>query len=174
MTRDIDTPAGDTTAEPTGDTPTAGEHSDDTQGADTGVAATGATPPATQAQPECWCVYGTCGGGIENFGLEVVTPGCPTHDPQNTPAPADPADAEPCDVCADGPQDCTSCDGSGEDGGGFDCTACYGSGTRIPDHCCACGGSPYCNCCSKCGARCVGDCRCSITVQMHDGSTRTV
>ncbi len=39
------------------------------------------TDQARTAESDCWCVYGTCGGGIENYGIEVTTPGCPAHDP---------------------------------------------------------------------------------------------
>jgi hypothetical protein len=43
------------------------------------------TPTAEQstaaAGPECWCPYGTRGGGIENYGREYTQPGCPAHDP---------------------------------------------------------------------------------------------
>ena len=74
--------------------------------------------------PECWCVYGTRGGGSENYGLEVVTPGCPTHDPTGAPATSRSHD-EPCEICAgEAPSafvDCGDCDGSGED---FTGTAC--------------------------------------------------
>ena len=82
----------------------------------------------------------------------------------------------PSGACND-TEECGACEGSGDDGGGdFDgrgCDSCGGSGVRVPEHCCACGGSPYCNCCSKCGARCVGECRCPITTQ-RDGKQVTV
>lgn len=115
-------------------------------------------------QPECWCVYGTRGGGSADYGLEVMTPGCPTHDPANTPAPADRA---PCEVCQDDEQEC-GCYGEDED-----CGRCGGSGYAVPDHCCGCGGSPYCVQCSKCG-KCGGDCTCPLTVERADGTTFTV
>jgi hypothetical protein len=38
-------------------------------------------------QPECWCAYGTRGGGIEEYGREYTEPGCPMHDPDGTPEP---------------------------------------------------------------------------------------
>jgi hypothetical protein len=128
--------------------------------------------------PQCWCVYGTRGGGSENYGLEVVTPGCPTHDSQNTPAADDPRDREPCEICAgedpDAWRECGHCDGSGEDWTGTACAACGGEGEVIIEHCCGCGGSPYCNCCTKCGAVCVADCRCPIQVQRHDGTVTLI
>jgi hypothetical protein len=34
-----------------------------------------------KTEPECWCPYGTRGGGIEEFGREYTEPGCPAHDP---------------------------------------------------------------------------------------------
>ncbi len=167
MTRDTDTAGDDTRAKPETDTP----HSGDTQHAtpvdDTGIATAAATPPAGDTQPKCWCVYG-------REGLESVHPQCPQHGTEPAPTDDDPGNDEPCGICSDGPEECTSCYGEGEDEGGYDCTACYGSGERIPEHCCACGGSPYCTCCSKCGAPCVGACTCPITVQLHDGSTLTV
>lgn len=43
--------------------------------------------------------------------------------------------------------------------------------SHVPDHCCDCGGSPYCQCCGKCGAACLGSCRCSVTVQLQDGGS---
>jgi len=43
-----------------------------------------------------------------------------------------------------------------------------------PEHCCACGGSPYCTCCSKCGAECIAGCRCPVTVQLAGGGTLTL
>lgn len=54
-----------------------------------------------------------------------------------------------------------------------DCWYCDGTGYRVPDHCCACGGSPYCACCRKCGAACVGECKCPIPTE-RDGKVVTV
>lgn len=108
---------------------------------------------------ECWCAYG-------GEGLESVHPQCPIHGTE--PAPVmDERELEPCDICRDGWEECY-CDDDA------DCYHCGGSGERIPDHCCACGGSPYCNCCTRCGASCVGACTCPIPVQISDGTTRTV
>jgi hypothetical protein len=132
------------------------------------------TATTDQPQPECWCAYGNEGTEFTRF----PHPGCPAHDPQNTPPQTPDADDEiECETCRDGWEDCGNCDGSGDDmdaGTAEGCYRCGGSGEVIPSHCCACGGSPYCNCCSKCGASCVAKCRCPITVQMADGSTRTV
>lgn len=120
----------------------------------------------TTTKTECWCTYG-------REGREFTHPGCPEHDP-NGPKPYQrPADFE-CDICADGEEECTSCDGNGEDDGGYDCGTCYGSGYAIPDHCCDCGGSPYCQCCRSCGSPNAGTCNCPITVQRSDGTTRTI
>lgn len=55
-----------------------------------------------------------------------------------------------------------------------DCGKCGGSGEYVPDHCCVCGGSPYCNCCGKCGKPSVGNCECPIIVPLVDGKTITV
>jgi hypothetical protein len=166
MTRDTDTARGDTRAEPDIDTPRPADTPHATPSGDTGITAADTTLPAGDTQPKCWCAYG-------GDGLESIHPQCPQHGTEPTPA-TDDRELEPCEICADGPQDCTSCDGTGEDCGGYDCMACYGSGECVPDHCCACGGSPYCNCCSKCGAPCAADCDCPIVVQLHDGATLTV
>lgn len=74
---------------------------------------------------------------------------------------------EPCAVCRDGAQEC-GCDGEYTD------CRCDGSGYAVPDHCCDCGGSPYCAECHRCGARCFGDCRCPVTVQLESGATLTL
>lgn len=71
----------------------------------------------------------------------------------------------PCDICEDGEEEC-GC--YGED---RHCMSCGGSGYRIPEHCCACGAGPYCQCCRRCGARCLGSCRCPIEVRGFDGET---
>lgn len=96
-------------------------------------------------------------------------------DIETTPTTTDTTDAaycdpteDPCEVCADGEQECGCC---GEDP---DCLSCDGSAYAVPDHCCDCGGSPYCVRCHTCGAYCVGSCKCPITVQFQDGSTRTL
>lgn len=119
----------------------------------------------TDTKPACWCAYGTEGGEFTRFSH----PGCPTHDPQNTPTDSNSADGEPieCDTCQEGEQDC-GCDGDP------DCSTCGGTGYCIPDHCCACGGSPYCTCCSKCGSPNAGTCSCTITIQRADGTTTTL
>lgn len=91
-----------------------------------------------------------------------------------TASPAEPAEpAEPaCLVCADGPEECRSCDGAGEDPGGYDtCSTCGGTGAAIPEHCCDCGGSPYCRCCSRCGAPNAGRCPCPMVITTADGRT---
>lgn len=77
------------------------------------------------------------------------------------------------DACCESAEwaDC-ECDGGGVDG--ESCYTCGGTGSYIPDHCCACGGSPYCNCCRKCGARCVAACSCPITVALESGKAMTV
>jgi hypothetical protein len=61
--------------------------------------------------------------------------------------------------------------GSGEElwDGRLVCASCHGSGWVIREHCCVCGGSPYCTCCSRCGAACVSQCDCPITVQLEGG-----
>jgi len=88
--------------------------------------------------PEC--------GGCENTGTQP----CPACQPQGSDREMD-----PCDICANEREECHACDGTGDDGyDPWGCPACGGSGEVIPEHCCACGGSPYCNCCSKCGAPC--------------------
>lgn len=123
------------------------------------------------AAPACWCAYGTEGGEFTRFPY----PGCPAHDPDNTP-PATADDDEPCWTCANEWEDCHSCEGGGDDDYAPDgrCYDCGGSGGRVPTHCCRCGGGEYnCLCCSTCD----GDasvCLCKIPVQMSDGSTRTV
>lgn len=56
---------------------------------------------------------------------------------------AEPAwpDDEPCSICADdAATECGYCDGTG------DCFHCGGYGWSTPDHCCRCGGMPYCQC----------------------------
>jgi hypothetical protein len=125
----------------------------------------------TTPAPECWCVYGTRGGGSENYGIEVEVPGCPTHDPANT-AAVKAAEDHVCPLCsqgADALEECGSCHGEGEDEDGR-CEHCGGSGRRIPEHCCGCGGSPYCIQCSTC-KKCGADCRCVLTVHRADGTT---
>lgn len=84
-----------------------------------------------------------------------------------------PEAAEPCEICADGGTECCSCDATGEDGY-RECYACGGTGLAVPEHCCECGGSPYCVRCHTCGAGCVGSCSCPVTVQLLDGTTRTL
>jgi hypothetical protein len=81
-----------------------------------------------------------------------------------------------CEVCAFEREDCWACEGSGEDPDRSDgeCLECAGAGEVIPTHCCACGGSPYCVACHVCGAACVGDCDCPVTVRLIDGTTRTL
>lgn len=124
--------------------------------------------------PECSCTYGTEGGQFTRFPDRE----CLEHSP--TPSAAATAADEPmdaCEICTDGWEDCGNCDGSGDDmdaGTDEGCYRCGGRGRIIPDHCCACGGSPYCTCCSKCGAPNAGYCGCTITVQRADGTTRTL
>lgn len=82
---------------------------------------------------------------------------------------------EPCDICDNEWNECHDCGGDGSDdyAGDGRCYSCGGSGGQVPSHCCKCGGSPYCNCCPKCGGY-VGACKCSIPVQMSDGTTKAV
>jgi hypothetical protein len=77
--------------------------------------------------------------------------------------------AEPfeCDICAEE----VECGCWGEDRG---CMSCGGSGYRIPEHCCSCGNGPYCQCCKRCGASCLGSCRCPIEVLNYDGNLLAV
>lgn len=65
--------------------------------------------------------------------------------------------------------DC-DCDGQWEG----ECHNCWGAGGYVPDHCCACGGSPYCQCCPTCGASCVGNCTCPLPVTLANGTTLIV
>lgn len=74
----------------------------------------------------------------------------------------------------DEPEDCGACWGEGVNADdGLSCYRCYGSGQVTPDHCCVCGGSPYCLCCRTCGATCVAACRCPITTTIG-GKTVTL
>ncbi|MFE5871638.1 hypothetical protein ACFQ6V_23740 [Streptomyces roseifaciens] len=83
-------------------------------------------------------------------------------------------DACPCGLC-DESEDCTACDGDGGDPDGYGkCWTCDGEGTVTPEHCCACGGSPYCACCRTCGAECIGSCSCPVTVTLADGTVKTL
>lgn len=123
----------------------------------------------TPAAPVCWCAYG-------RDGLEAVHPQCPQHGAEPTPPEtADAGEEVDCDICRNQWDECGDCGGDGSDdyAGDGRCGGCGGCGGHVPSHCCACGGSPYCNCCTKCGGY-VGGCACPITVQMSDGSTRTV
>ena len=95
-------------------------------------------------------------------------------DAEDVPGITDDHEEPECNVCVHGQQECGNCDGSGDDGSSWGCLTCGGSGEVVPDHCCACGGSPYCNCCRTCGAECIGDCTCPVTVQRADGSTLTL
>lgn len=89
-----------------------------------------------------------------------------TEDERQSPCGCGPDDScvvcVPCDVCRDGEAEC-GC------GGEWDDCRCDGSGWAVPDHCCDCGGSPYCVKCHKCGAECFGSCTCPVTVQLADG-----
>ena len=110
--------------------------------------------------PEC--------GGCENTG-EQPCPACQPSAPD--------AEMRPCEICADGPtEECGTCEGSGYDDFSADgrCVDCGGVGAFTPEHCCACGGSPYCTCCRTCGASCIAACRCPVTVRRADGSTMTL
>lgn len=81
----------------------------------------------------------------------------------------------PSGVCNDS-QECGACDGSGDDMEGVSDDGCYhcgGAGQKVPEHCCACGGSPYCQCCPTCGGGYVGDCKCPIPTE-RDGKQVTV
>ncbi|MGR6924230.1 hypothetical protein ACU635_59055 [[Actinomadura] parvosata] len=63
------------------------------------------------------------------------------------------------------PTECVNCWGDS------DCWDCNGTGMveREVEHCCSCGGSPYCQCCKICGATCLGECRCPVGVYLQDG-----
>jgi len=95
--------------------------------------------------PEC--------GGCENTGTQPCQPDASTREMPD------------CEICAD-PEVCDCLDPD-------ECSACYGTGQYVPEHCCLCGGSPYCNCCRTCG-ECVGTCSCPVTVQLADGGTLTL
>lgn len=114
----------------------------------------------TATRPECWCVYG-------REGREVETPGCPEHDPHG-PKPYRRPEGFVCERCAEGPEEC-GCRGEDED-----CPACGGTSEHIPEHCCDCGASPYCQCCKTCGSPNAGRCGCPVTVHLSDGRTRTL
>ncbi|MBY8888038.1 hypothetical protein K7472_24820 [Streptomyces sp. PTM05] len=80
-----------------------------------------------------------------------------------------------CEMC-ERYEDCAACDGSGEDmyaGTDDGCYECGGTGQTIPDHCCDCGGSPYCQCCTQCGNY-AGTCGCPVTHTRLDGTTTTL
>jgi hypothetical protein len=84
-------------------------------------------------------------------------------------------DPETCELCEQ-PEDCSTCDGSGQDmytGTDDGCFECGGTGQVIPEHCCDCGGSPYCQCCTACGNY-AGTCGCPVTVTLADGTTKTL
>ncbi|MBB5130515.1 hypothetical protein HNP84_000203 [Thermocatellispora tengchongensis] len=71
----------------------------------------------------------------------------------------------PCDICREGEEECP-CDGERDWDGSYVCCPGY----RIPEHCCDCGGSPYCVKCHKCGAPCFGACTCPVTVRLENGA----
>lgn len=80
------------------------------------------------------------------------------------------------EVCPSGgcneTEDCRACeDGDNEEYDGR-CYSCGGLGWRVPEHCCQCGGSPYCQCCRTCGGY-VGTCKCPIPTE-RDGKQVTV
>lgn len=77
-------------------------------------------------------------------------------------------DRDPCDICND-PQDC-ECENEWSD----ECYRCGGFGFYVREHCCACGGSPYCQCCRKCGSGYVGHCKCPMPVERADGTVSYV
>jgi hypothetical protein len=79
----------------------------------------------------------------------------------------------PCDICEYERNECSNCEGSGDDGSSWGCMTCDGTGEVVPGHCCVCGGSPYCTCCRTC-EECVGTCKCPVTVQLADGGTLTL
>jgi hypothetical protein len=107
--------------------------------------------------PEC--------GGCENTGTQP----CPTCQPQ-----ASDRVMPECEICAGmDDHECGNCDGSGEIDWGQPCYSCGGTGMVTPEHCCLCGGSPYCTCCRTCG-QCVGTCRCPVTVRLGGGGTLTL
>jgi hypothetical protein len=104
-------------------------------------------------------------GGCENAGTQP----CPACQPV-----AGDREMPPCDICEYERDECGNCEGSGDDGSSWGCMTCGGSGEVTPEHCCACGGSPYCTCCSRCGASCIGECKCPVMVQLADGGTLTL
>jgi hypothetical protein len=108
--------------------------------------------------PEC--------GGCENTGTQP----CPACQPQ-----ASDREMRPCHICDYEREECGACDGTGDDGyGSWGCLSCGGTGEVTLEHCCACGGAPYCTCCSKCGAECIAECSCPVTVQLVGGGTLTL
>ncbi|WP_018658493.1 hypothetical protein [Actinomadura flavalba] len=82
-----------------------------------------------------------------------------------------------CEICDDDADTytCSWCEGSGDRNEYGDvCDACGGRGEVTPDHCCYCGGSPYCNRCHQCGAECAADCNHPAIIQLADGRTHTL
>ncbi|MGH3585855.1 MAG: hypothetical protein ACRDQ0_05990 [Pseudonocardia sp.] len=73
----------------------------------------------------------------------------------------------PSGLC-DEQQHCLTCDGSGDG-----CDQCNSTGRVTPEHCCACGGSPYCQCCRGCGEY-AGTCGCPQPVEMQNGRVKTL
>lgn len=69
---------------------------------------------------------------------------------------------------------CPTCD-EGSDADDCNCWEYYDDGRchkdHTPEHCCSCGNGPYCQCCKRCGASCMGSCRCPIEVKGFDGET---
>lgn len=101
-----------------------------------------------------------------------ITPVDPDPDLPDVPAPPAAAedDEEVCDICTGPGEECGQCDYEYEP---ENCLGCHGTGYVIPAHCCICGGSPYCDCCSTCGGH-VGTCRCPVRVQLQDGGVKTL
>ena len=81
---------------------------------------------------------------------------------------------EPCEICDD-PEPCECEPDWEEEYLGYPvCSQCGGTGEYVPEHCCVCGGSPYCVCCRTCGASCIGNCKCPVTVQLSDGEAKVL
>lgn len=131
-------------------------------------------PGIDAAEPPSGLCYFQCPA---HHGVNVHTPDCPV-DPDRSAcdgcrAELDAEDTGYCPECGMPAEECHACDEGGDDWSGERCHSCGGSGWRIPDHCCRCGGSPYCDCCGRCGKP-VATCACPVEVQMSDGTVRVL
>lgn len=120
--------------------------------------------PRMEQCPACAQPYG---GTASDEDLHAHLEGCPGPCPDcgGMRHQGECGEPDECDICADHEEECGCW---GED---RHCSGCNGSGYRIPEHCCSCGGGPYCQCCKRCGATCMGSCRCPIEVRGFDGDT---